>query len=107
MEDFDPIKAWNEALNKATNEAPKPTDTPEEAGLENATAVPNPISLEPVLARLPPEGQAWLNGLNPFCLWAVEHDLRAMPDAFVAYWESLRDALEKLERELGPSDHWK
>jgi hypothetical protein len=107
MEDFDPIKAWNEALNKATNEVPKQTATPEEAGLENATEVSNPISGEPVLARLPPEGQAWLKGLNPFCLWAVEHDLRAMPDSFVTHWESLRGTLEKLERELGPSDDWK
>jgi hypothetical protein len=107
MEDFDPIKAWNEALNKATNEVPKPTDTPEETGLENANKLPKPISLAPVLARLPPHGQAWLKGLNPFCLWAVEHDLRAMPDSFVEYWESLRDTLEKLERELGPSDRWK
>ena len=107
MEDFDPIKAWKEALTKATNEVPKPTDTPEEAALENGTEVPYPISLEPVLARLPPEGQAWLYGLNRFCLWAVEHDLRAMPDSFVKYWESLRDTLQKLERELAPSDHWK
>jgi hypothetical protein len=106
MEDFDPIKAWNEALTKATNEVSRPTDTLEEAGLENAIEVPNP-SLEPVLARLPPEGQAWLNGLNRFCLWAVEHDLRAMPDSFVKYWGCLRDTLEKLERELGPSDHSK
>jgi hypothetical protein len=102
MEDFDPIKAWNEALlKKASNGAP-----PE--ALQNASEVPNPISLESISSCLPPEGQAWLNGLNPFCRRAVEHDLRnAGPDLFVEYWKSLRDTLEKLERELGPSDHWK
>jgi hypothetical protein len=57
---------------------------------------------------LPPEGQAWLNGLNPFCRRAVEHDLRfAGPDLFVQYWESLRDTLQKLERDFGPSDNCK
>ena len=58
--------------------------------------------------RLPAEGQAWLNGLNPFCRRAVEHDLRAYgPDLFVKYWKSLRDTLQKLERDFGPSDNWK
>jgi hypothetical protein len=39
---------------------------------------------------------------------AVEHDLRhAGPDLFVQYWESLRDTLQKLERDFGPSDNWK
>jgi hypothetical protein len=33
--------------------------------------VPNPISLESISACLPLEGQAWLNGLNPFCRRAV------------------------------------
>jgi hypothetical protein len=96
MEDFDPIKAWNEVLlKKVTNEA-------------NATEAPNPISLESISTRLPPEGQAWLNGLNPFCRRAVEHDLRRVgPDLFVQYWESLRDTLQKLERDFGPSDNWK
>jgi hypothetical protein len=96
MEDFDPIKAWNDALLKnVMNEA-------------SATEAPNPISLESISARLPPEGQAWLNGLNRFCRRAVEHDLRnAGPDLFVEYWKSLRDTVEKLEREFGPSDHWK
>src|SRR5262249_33053022 len=70
--------------------------------------VPNPISLESISACLPPEGQAWLNGLNPFCRRAVEHDLRNVgPDLFVEYWRCLRDTLEKLERKFGPSDHWK
>jgi hypothetical protein len=70
--------------------------------LKNASE--GPISLESISARLPPEGQAWLNGLNPFCRRAVEHDLRnAGPDLFVEYWKSLRDTLEKLEREFGPS----
>jgi hypothetical protein len=101
MEDFDQVKAWNEDFLKKFNEAP-----PE--ALKNATEVPNPISLESVLARLPPEGQAWLNGLNPLCRRSVEHDLRnAGRDLFVKYWKSLRDTLEKLEREFGPSDHWK
>ena len=87
MEDFDPVKAWNEALlKKARNET----------------------SLESIAARLPPEGQAWLNGLNRFCRRAVQHDLRAYgPDLFEEHWESLRDTLEKLERKFGPSDHWK
>jgi hypothetical protein len=84
MEDFDFSKAWSEALEKkAAN------------------------SLEPVLARLPPQGRAWLNSLNPFCLWAVEHDLRQMPDAFVKHWEYVRDTLQRLELELGPSENWK
>ena len=101
MEDFGPIKVWNEALlKKVMNEAP-----PE--ALKNAGEVPNPISLESISACLPPEGQAWLNGLNPFCRRAVEHDFRsAGPDLFVEYWKSLRDTLENLERKFGPSDHW-
>ena len=100
MEDFDPIKAWNEALlKKVSNEAP-----PE--ALKNASEVPNPISLESISARLPPEGRAWLNGLNPFCRRAVAHDLRnAGPHLFVEYWKSLRDTIEKPERKFGPSDH--
>ena len=86
MEDFDFTKAWNEALiKKARIDA----------------------SLESISARLPPEGQAWLNGLNCFCRRVVEYDLRnSGPDLFVGDWKSLRDTLEKLEREFGPSDHW-
>ena len=84
---------------------------PEGAVVKNttdATETPSSILLESILPRLPPEGQAWLNGLNPFCRRAVEHDLRfAGPDLFVQYWESLRDALQKLERDFGPSDNWK
>jgi hypothetical protein len=76
--------------------------------VKNTTETPSPILLESILPRLPPEGQAWLNGLNPFCRRAVEHDLRfAGPDLFVQYWESLRDTLQKLERDFGPSDNWK
>jgi hypothetical protein len=56
---------------------------------------------------LPPEGQAWLNGLKPFCRWAVEYDLRTAPDSFVEHWEHLRDTRQKLERDFGPSDNWK
>jgi len=80
---------------------------PQEADLKNATETPSPVSLESILQRLPPEGQAWLNGLNHYCRRAVEHDLRtAGPDLFVKYWKSLRDTLQKLERE-GPSGNWK
>jgi hypothetical protein len=72
---------------------------------KDTTETPSPISLELILPRLPPEGQAWLNGLNPFCRRAVEHDLRAYgPDLFVM--GSLRDTLQKLERDFGPSDNW-
>jgi len=65
------------------------------------------VSLESILSRLPSEGQAWLNSLNPFCRWAIAYDLRAEPDAFVKYWEYLRDILQKLEHDFGPSDNWK
>jgi hypothetical protein len=86
----------------------KPIDPPKEAALKNTAETPSFISLESVLPRLPPEGQAWFNGLNPFCRRAVEHDLRAYgPDLFVKYWMSLRDTLQKLERDFGPSDNWK
>jgi hypothetical protein len=98
LEELDLIKALDELL--------KPT--PEGAAVKNTTETPSPILLESILPRLPPEGQAWLNGLNPFCRRAVEHDLRfAGPDIFVQYWESLRDTLQKLERDFGPSDNWK
>jgi len=33
--------------------------------------------------------------------------LRAEPDSFVKHWEYLRDALQKLEHDFGPSDNWK
>jgi hypothetical protein len=65
------------------------------------------VSLESILPRLPVEGRAWLNGLNRFCRWAVEYDLRAEPDGFVKHWEYVRDVLQNLERNLGPSDNWK
>jgi hypothetical protein len=95
-------------LTKALDELLKPTDPPEGAAVKNTTQTPSPILLESILPRLPPKGQAWLNGLNPFCRRAVEHDLRfAGPDLFVQYWESLRDTLQKLERDFGPSDNWK
>jgi hypothetical protein len=100
MEERDLIKELDELL--------KPTDPPEGAALKNTTETPSPNLLDSILPRLPPEGQAWLNGLNPFCRRAVEHDLRhAGPDLFVQYWESLRDTLQKLERDFGPSDNWK
>ena len=105
MEDFDFVKARNNAVLKKMNEIFQPT---EPSAAQNATEAPNPISLESISARLPPEGQAWLNGLNHYCRRAVEHDLRAYgPDLFVKYWGSLRDTLQKLERDLGPSDNWK
>jgi hypothetical protein len=87
MADFDFAKAWNDALiKKAMNET----------------------SLESIASRLPPEGQVWLNGLNPFCRRTVEFDLRnAGLDEFVKHWKTLRDTLERLEREFGPSDDWK
>ena len=94
MEERDLIKELDELL--------KPTDPPKEAALKNTAEAPSPISLESILPRLPPEGQAWLNGLNPFCRRAVEHDLRAAgPDLFAKYWMSLRDTLQKLERDFG------
>ena len=62
-------------LNKALDELIKPTDLPKESAVENAAEGP-PVSLESILSRLPPEGQAWFNGLNAFCRWAVEYDLR-------------------------------
>jgi hypothetical protein len=69
---------------------------------------PKPVLLDSILPRLPPEGEAWLNRLNPFCQRAVEHDLRVVgPELFVQYWERLRDTLQKLERDFGPSDNWK
>jgi hypothetical protein len=95
-------------LNKLVDELFKPADPPKEAALKNKDETPSPISLLSILPRLPPEGQAWLNGLNPFCQRAVEHDLRvAGPDLFVKYWVSLRDTLQKLESDFGPSDSWK
>ena len=82
-------------LDKMLDEIFKPTERP------------NPLSLESISPRLPPEGQAWLNGLNAFCRQAVEHDLRWVgPDLFVRHWESIRDTLQTLERDFGPSDHW-
>ena len=95
MDEIDLAKAFDKVL--------KPTDTP-----EIAAEPVNPISLESILPRLPPEGQAWLNGLNCFCQRAVAHDLRtAGPHLFVQYWKSLRDTLQKLERDFGQSDSWK
>ena len=99
MEEFDLAKSFDELL--------KPTDPPNGAALNNTTEAPEPISLESILPRLPPEGQAWLNSLNRFCRRAVEYDLRsAGPDLLVKYWESLRDTLHKLERDFGSSDDW-
>ena len=98
MEDFD--------LSKSSDELVKPADPPESGG-KNKTEGPNPISLDSILPHLPPEGQDWLDSLNRYCRRVLEHDLRhAGPELFVENWESLRDTLEKLERELGPSDNW-
>jgi hypothetical protein len=95
-------------LTKLVDELFKPTDPPEGAALNNTTETPSPSLLDSILPRLPPEGQAWLNSLNSFCRRAVEHDLRHVgPNLFVEYWESLRDTLQKLERDFGPSDNWK
>jgi hypothetical protein len=97
MEGLDLSKALDEVLNSR--------HPPKGAALENATEAANPVSPQSIL---PPEVQAWLNGLNPFCRRAVEHDLRVYGlDLFVKYWRSLRDTLQKLERDLGPSDNWK
>lgn len=94
-------------LTKALDELRNATYPPGDAALTNTTETLSPSLLDSILPRLPPEGQAWLNGLNPFCRWAVEHDLRSDPDSFVEHWESLRDTLQKLERDFGPSDNWK
>ena len=92
-----------EDLIKLAGELFEPTEPQ-----KDTTETPKPILLESILPSLPPEGQAWLNGLNPFCRRAVEHDLRfAGPDLFVQYWESLRDTLQRLEHDFGPSDNWK
>ncbi len=80
----------------------------EGAAVKNTTETPSPILLESILPRLPVEGRVWLNSLNLFCRRAVEHDLRRVgPDLFVEYWESLRDTVQRLERDFGPSDNWK
>jgi hypothetical protein len=90
-------------VNKAVDELFPPQETDPKNNEK-----PIPISLESILPRLPPDGRAWVNGLNPFCRRAVEHDLRALgPDLIVKYWVSLRDTLQKLERDFGPSDNWK
>ena len=79
-------------LIKALDELLQPTDPG--AAVKNTTETPSPILLDSILPRLPPEGQAWFNSLNPFCRRAVEHDLRAAgPELFVRYWKSLRDTL--------------
>ena len=90
-------------LIKLVDELFKPTK-PQKA----TTETHKPVSLDSILPRLPPEGQAWLNGLNPFCRQAVEHDLRSVgQELFVEHWESLHDTLQKLERDFGSSDNWK
>jgi hypothetical protein len=86
----------------------KPTEPPERVVLvENNTKAPNRISLDSIIPCLPPEGQDWLDSLNRYCRRVLEHDLRfAGPELFVENWEYLRDTLQKLEREFGPSDNW-
>jgi len=64
MEDFDLSKSFDDLLK------------PKEAALSTTTEVPDITSLGLILPHLPPEGQAWLNGLNAYCRRAVEHDLR-------------------------------
>ena len=86
MEDFDLAKSFDELL--------KQTDPAKEAALEDTTEVPDITSLESILLRLPPEGQAWLNGLNAYCRRAVEHDLRtAGPELFVKHPAKTRTRL--------------
>jgi hypothetical protein len=100
MEERDLIKKLDELLKSA--------DPLESAAVKNTTETLSPNLMDSILPRSPPEGQAWLNGLNPFCRRAVEHDLRAAgPELFVRYWKSLRDTLQRLERDFGPSDNWK
>ena len=78
MEDFDLSKSFDDLLK------------PKEAALSTTTEVPDITSLGLILPHLPPEGQAWLNGLNAYCRRAVEHDLRtAGADLFVESWQSL------------------
>jgi len=55
MEDSDLSKSFDDLL--------KPTDP---AALNTTTEVPDITSLESILPHLPPEGQAWLNGLNHY-----------------------------------------
>jgi hypothetical protein len=95
MEVFDLNKAFDELF------------PPQEADPKNTAETPSPVSLESISQRLPPEGQAWLDGLNAYCRWGVDYDLRTDPDSFVEHWEYLRDTLQKLERDFGPSDNWK
>src|SRR5262245_14935898 len=100
MEEFDLAKSFDELLSRLTRQKGRPsrdtTELPNGATLTNRAQAPNPTSLESILPCLPPEGQAWLNGLNRFCRQAVEHDLRtAGPSQFVEYWKSLRDTLQK------------
>jgi len=112
MEESDLVKSLDELLKRTDSPngatLTNTTEAPNGAPLTNRIEEPNPISLESILPRLPPEGRAWLNGLNRFCRRAVEHDLRrAGPELFVEYWESLRNTLQRLERDFGPSDNWK
>jgi hypothetical protein len=66
-------------------------EAPPEA-LETASEVPNPISLESISACLPPEGQAWLNGLNPIA--AVSLDLPYLHFAVLTRLDQLRLAAD-------------
>jgi hypothetical protein len=47
-----------EDLTKRVYEIFKPTEPQKGAALKNTTETPNPILLESILPRLPPEGQA-------------------------------------------------
>ena len=111
MEEFDLSKSLEELLKRTDppngGTLTPTTDAPTKAILTNTTEASNSISLDSILSRLSPEGQAWLTGLNRFCRRVVEYDLRtAGPKLFVGHWESVRDTLQRLERDLGPSDDW-
>ena len=107
MEEFDLAKSLDDLLKPTDSPNGATTDAPTKAILTNTTEASNSISLDSILSRLSPEGQAWLTGLNRFCRRVVEYDLRtAGPKLFVGHWESVRDTLQRLERDLGPSDDW-
>jgi hypothetical protein len=45
--------------------------------------------------------------MAPFIATTKSRESRCGPDLVVKYWKSLRDTLQKLERDFGPSDNWK
>jgi hypothetical protein len=70
-----------EELDKALDELLKPTE-PQKGPPLKETETPSPILLDSILPRLPPEGQAWLNGLNPFC--GVSFHTKAATISFIS-----------------------